>query len=95
MNLRKYAKNKPCLIRLPGCSFDSEQTVLCHLRTVSTGMGKKAPDLLGAWGCANCHDIVDGRRDIEGWTHTQIYAAFLEATIRTQEWLIKEEIVRW
>ncbi len=61
--LTKLAKGKDCQVRLPGiCNFNSETTVLSHYRLAGTcGMGMKPPDLLGAWACSSCHDIVDGR----------------------------------
>lgn len=44
------------------CASD-ETTVLCHITLPGLkAMGKKlVPDLLGAWGCSTCHDLVDGR----------------------------------
>jgi hypothetical protein len=51
------------MIRIPGvCNFNAETTVLAHYRHGGTGgMGLKPPDLLGAWSCSSCHDVVDGR----------------------------------
>lgn len=43
-------------------------TCLCHWRQAGiSGMGMKSPDILGAHGCAACHDVVDntGRHDPE------------------------------
>ena len=64
MNLRKSARNQPCLIRLPGvCDGGGETTVLAHYRLSGyCGTGKKPPDLLGAFACGPCHDVIDGRR---------------------------------
>src|SRR5262245_17085591 len=61
VNLRGLARGKPCMIRQPAvCNFNSETTVLCHLRMAGiTGMGMKANDILGAWGCSDCHRYVD------------------------------------
>jgi Protein of unknown function (DUF1364) len=54
MNLRKLAKGMECQVRLPGCNFDPETTVLAHYRLAGTcGIGIKPPDLLGAW-LTNC-----------------------------------------
>ena len=62
MNLRKLAKGKPCLVRLPGCSHSTETTVLAHIRRAGVGgMGMKPPDIIGVWACSNCHDVLDGR----------------------------------
>ena len=64
MNLRKLANGKPCMVRLPGvCNFNSDTTVLAHIRRGGVaGMGKKPPDLCGLWACSDCHDVIDGRR---------------------------------
>jgi hypothetical protein len=81
MNLRKAARGRGCMIRLPGiCNHNSETTVLAHVRLAGvSGMGIKADDLLGAWACSACHDAIDRRshtdldRDavrlahLEGW----------------------------
>ena len=98
MNLRKLARGKPCQIRIPNvCNFNPETTVLCHLN--GGGMGMKQPDLLGAWGCSSCHDVVDGRVQIIGHTPTQIKNMILEGVIRTQKELLamglEKEIDKW
>lgn len=63
MNLRDYAKGKPCMVRLPLiCNFDPTTTVLAHERVIDiSGAGIKVPDIFGAWCCSCCHDVVDGR----------------------------------
>ena len=88
MNLRKYAKNKSCMIRLPGCT--NEGVVLAHYRHSATGMGKKAHDLHGAWACTHCHDIVDGRKRLDGWRLSDIDLAFFQGILRTQEKIFEE-----
>lgn len=83
MNLRNYARGMPCMIRMPGvCNGNPETTVLCHLRMSGiSGMGLKANDLLGAWGCSACHTYCD-THGIDGRT------ALLEGMARTQAHLI-------
>ena len=63
-DFRKLARGQDCMIRLPDCcNFDPATTVLAHIRMAGiTGMSQKAPDLIGAWACSNCHDAVDRRR---------------------------------
>lgn len=84
MNLRKYARGKPCMIRMPGvCNGNPETTVLCHLRMSGiSGMGLKANDLLASWGCSSCHTYVD-THGIDGRT------ALLEGMARTQAEILK------
>lgn len=89
-DLRDYAAHRECQIRLPGCA--NEPTCLCHWRQIGiSGAGLKAPDLLGAWGCHNCHQLVDTQgRDDPG-----VQLAFARAIFRTQNALIESGIVSW
>lgn len=94
MNLRKYAQDKPCMIRLPGCTYNNDETILCHYRSSGTGMGQKEPDLIGAWGCMYCHNVVDGKSaPPHGWENRDVKLAFLEAILRTQKELISSGII--
>ena len=76
------------MIRMPGvCNGNAETTVLCHLRMVGlTGMGMKANDLLGAWGCSSCHSYCD-THGIDGRT------ALLEGMARTQAFLLNTGLI--
>lgn len=83
MNLRALARGKPCMVRLDGCLGGTETTVLAHYRLAGTcGMGMKPPNLLGAWCCASCHDIVDGRKRCD-LTREQIRLYHSEGVMRT------------
>lgn len=85
MNLRREAIGRQCQIRLDGCQ--AEPCCLCHWRQIDiSGMGMKSPDLIGAWGCASCHDQVDriGRGDADA------QLAFARGVFRTQAILIRE-----
>ena len=92
-NLRAYAKNKPCQIRLPGiCSGDVSQTRLCHVRMAGvTGGGMKAPDVLGAWGCHPC--AIRTENGYEGTDEVRL--AFLQGVVRTQNMLIEAGLLHW
>lgn len=90
-DLRRYARGKPCMIREPGvCNGDPTTTVLAHLN--GGGMGMKHSDLHGAWACSACHDWVDQR---SGGPSGDRKLRLLEAIIRTQQQLIKSEIISW
>ncbi len=91
MNLRDYARDKPCLVRIPGvCNADATTTILAHLRlTGISGLGLKAPDLLGAWCCSACHTHCDANHD----NSTQI--DFYRGIFRTQNQLIREKVITW
>jgi len=98
MNLRKYAQGKPCMIRLPGCLPGDDTVVLCHWRDSSTGMGQKENDLIGAWGCASCHDIMDGRKRCKDglgyWSGPMVREEIYKAIIRTQQQLIRDGVFK-
>lgn len=85
MNLRKLARGKPCMVRLPGCDGGGETTVLAHYRLAGTcGMGMKPPDLCAAWACDRCHACCDGRAPTpDGYTRDQVRLAHAEGVLRT------------
>jgi len=90
-DLRKYARGQACKIRIPNvCNHNPETTVLAHIRLQGiSGMGMKAPDLLGAWACSACHAYVDSHSDVE------TMEAFYEGVFRTQNQLIKDDVIEW
>lgn len=89
-DLRREAIGRQCQIRLPGCQ--TEPCCLCHYRVIGiSGMGQKSPDLIGAWGCASCHEKVD--RTHRGDPETQL--DFARGVMRTQAALIAEGKVNW
>ena len=91
MNLRNEARHRPCQIRLPGCDGGGETTVLAHYRLSGyAGVGFKSPDIMGAWACYHCHDIVDGRRSVGEATRTDIRLAHAEGVLRTIHKLSEE-----
>lgn len=91
MNLRKLARGRQCLVRLQGCTGGGEDTVLSHYRLSGlSGVGLKPPDIIGAWCCSKCHDIVDGRVQIANLTRQEIRLAHAEGCLRTVAALHKE-----
>lgn len=81
--LRNLARGKPRMVRLPGCDGGGDTTVLAHYRLAGyCGTGMKPPDELGAWCCAHCHDVVDGRKRV--WmTREALRLAHAEGVLRT------------
>jgi hypothetical protein len=63
MKLRKEARGRGCMVRIPDvCNHNSETVVLAHYRLAGvSGIGMKSPDVLGAWACSSCHDAIDRR----------------------------------
>ena len=95
MNLRKEAKGRGCMVRLPGiCNFNSETVVLAHIRLQGvSGMGMKSPDLIGAWACSACHDELDGRTCKSGLSRDELRLAHYDGMVRTICQLDKEGLV--
>lgn len=94
MNLRKQAKGRGCMVRIPGvCNHNSETVVLAHVRlTGVSGMGMKSPDILGAWACSACHDAVD-RRNHTDLDRDYVRLLHLEGMVRTIAQLEKEGLL--
>jgi Protein of unknown function (DUF1364) len=93
--LREVARGQPCMIRSPVCNNDPETTVLAHVRMIGiSGMGMKAPDLLGAWSCSMCHALVDGQVK-SNLTLEARRLLHLEGCMRTLAALIEDEEVQW
>ena len=90
-DLRKKARGQECQVRLPGiCNSDPETTVLAHIRLIGiSGMGLKAPDLLGAWACSKCHAYCDL------WSDPETKVAFARGVYRTINKLIDEGTITW
>lgn len=92
MNLRRLAKGKPCLVRLPGCDGGGETTVLAHYRLAGyCGTGIKPGDLaFGAWCCGPCHRLVDSVEFAANLTKQDVRLAHAEGVMRTVEAVGKE-----
>ena len=78
------------MIRLDGCL--TYPAVLCHWRQIDiSGGGMKAPDIMGAWGCASCHTKVDATER----GNDEVQLDFARAVFRTQKTLIDEGKITW
>lgn len=91
--LRKSAKNQPCQVRIPGvCSYESDTVCLAHLP--GAGWALKSLDIHGAYCCQKCHDVLDGRvKSLYKKDELKLY--HLEAVIRTQEIMVKDNLIRF
>jgi hypothetical protein len=61
--IRASAHMQECTLRFPGiCNRNPETTVWCHSNLLrdGKGMGLKAPDEQGCYGCSDCHAWLDG-----------------------------------
>lgn len=96
VDLTKLARGMPCQIRIPHvCNGNPETTVACHVRMIGiSGAGLKAPDLLVAFGCSDCHRVVDGQQACDiGPGERRLM--LLEGMARTQAWFIEHGFVHW
>ncbi len=95
--LRKSARNQHCHLRLPGvCNHDPETTVLAHIRRgVMAGMGNKPPDICGTFACSACHDVLDRRTNMGGYTADTLDSYTLEAHMRTLDYWVKNDLVKF
>lgn len=82
--IRKSAKGKKCLVRLPNiCNHNDETTVCAHIsRKGTSGMGQKTSDLCSVRACSSCHDAIDGRV-FSGLCDSELDSCILDALCRT------------
>lgn len=92
-DLRKFARDQPCRVRLPGiCNGNPETTVLAHIKHGWYG-SLKPPDILGVHACSSCHDAIDRRRrDI---SVEEVDLAVLRGLCETLHYYVKRGIVTW
>ncbi len=91
--ITQSAKGEQCTFNIAGvCNYDPATVVFCHLPFLKSGVGQKASDLCGAYGCSACHDAVDDRvPSFEFKDDPNYYMA--RALVRTLERLIEKGIL--
>jgi hypothetical protein len=96
--ITKSARGKDCEVLFPGYQHRRDTVVHCHypIGGVTSGMGFKSHDLLGARACYDCHRILDNRdltaeeREIDrDWVKDR----FRLGIVRTIAQLVKEGLV--
>lgn len=91
--ITESARGEDCQIRLVSiCNHDPATVVFCHAS--GGGMGMKAPDSEGAYGCSACHDAVDHRvlaPKVRPWWEIEL--DFLNAQRRTRAILIEKGLL--
>jgi hypothetical protein len=95
MNLRRAARGRECMVRIPGiCNGDPATTVLAHYRMAGyAGMGLKPDDaVFGAWACSSCHDVCDSRVKTK-FTREYVRLAHAEGVMRTFAQLRREGLL--
>lgn len=94
--ITKSARGENCTIRVPGyCNGNPETTVFCHINGIrfGHGTGQKVSDILGAYGCSCCHDVVDGRQR-SNFTGQELRVMHLEGMAETQLKLLAKGLIK-
>lgn len=88
--LRNSARGRECTLRIYGiCNGNPETTVLAHVPCGQKGMGMKGPDQIACFACSDCHDALDGRRNIQiDWRDV------IRAVAETQSTWLREGLLR-
>ena len=78
-------------MRGPNCNGNRETTVFCHLNEpwAGKGLGLKASDLAGFFGCSNCHADYD-----QGRLGEDKYYLLLRACITTLRRLEAKGVIK-
>jgi len=95
--IRNSARGMQCQVRLIGvCNHNPETVVWAHANgsAAGKGIGMKSHDLLGAYACSACHDVVDRRVLAPDVFHReQVELAFHEGHQRSLLILIERGII--
>lgn len=87
----RHAKGQNCTLRLPGiCNGNPETVVFCHLNSgaAGKGMGIKAHDSLGFFGCSDCHAAYDQQRG-----RAELAIEVLDAVCETHVLLVRAGLI--
>lgn len=93
--ITQSARGEDCTFEFPGCENKTETTVFCHMNEgyAGKGLGQKADDFAGGYGCCHCHDVLDKRKDI-GLKDSEIDWYMLRALYRTFRRLLDNGILK-
>ena len=87
----KSAEEEECTMESPWCNHDPETVVFCHLnyQLAGKGIGQKADDYAGFYGCSDCHTWYDEHID------SQIVETFsFYAVLRTWRRLLDKGVLK-
>lgn len=79
--IRASARDELCTLNFPCCNWDPATTVWCHSNHSEDGkgMGVKARDSEGCYGCSSCHAFLDGGYTAAHWERFVVDAWFNRA----------------
>ena len=96
-SITKSARGQPGTIRKPHvCNHNPQTTVFAHINGVryGHGTGKKVSDILGAYSCSNCHDLIDGRASNEyQYSKAELMLMHFQGMAETQLKLIEQGLI--
>ena len=97
------AAGQQCTLRVSsflvgGRCSGTDTTVACHMPVDGKGTGTKVSDLFVAFGCSNCHDLVDGRNaNGQAYIIKNYPTAYMDRLLRgmaeTQSRLVEARII--
>ena len=90
--IQASAKGEECTLRIDDYIHEPETVVLCHAPYPGRS-GTRKDDWWAAYGCARCHDIVDGRT----WKQIpreEMDRFWLRAIHETQSRLIEKGLIK-
>ena len=94
----KSARGQQCTFQIPNvCSHDTDKTMLCHLpdETGTGKMGGKSADWCAAFGCHECHTLIDNQANFLKMFNSEDYLFFIRrAMIRTWRKWIEMELIK-
>lgn len=86
--IRRSAKGEDCTLNFAGiCRNNTDTTVWCHSNRLidGKGMGIKAKDEAGCYGCAQCHAFLDGGwASFPDWTYDLVQDHFEVARAKSR-----------
>jgi hypothetical protein len=94
--IRDSARDRDCTIKSPWCQNRRETTVWCHspFQEHGKGMGVKAHDLFGCYGCFECHTYLDLLSKQEGVHNDERRLAFYRAMCESLLVIVTEGILK-
>jgi len=93
--ITKSAAGEECMVRIIGyCNGNPETTILAHVNGVrfKHGTGIKVNDVLAAYCCSSCHDVLDGRV-MSNYTRDELKLYHYEGVLETQLKLIEKGLL--
>jgi hypothetical protein len=95
--IRKSAKGELCTLQIPGiCRNRTDTTVWCHSNRLADGkgLGLKAHDEAGCYGCVDCHTFLDGGWAARPeWSFEDVQQYFEVARARSRTRLVSKGLI--